>query len=570
MEAVHETYDRTDLIHDLAERCLGIEAESAVLVCAHKVGKTHLLRHFKHNKQALTGHLFCWVDMDSLRAFAEKGDGVTDSTFLRFVLDDLYDQLSERVKAQEARAQDWGAPIQAATASMKEVTASIDSLVKKDGEISLLEVRSVFRKLQRAEIRLVLIIDEFQDLIREPRLSRNLFLFLRGANNNREIVSLVSSTVNLMDDSLHAGEGKGEDSRSLFNHFLFTSVAPFEDEEARGFLDFAEPKNLKLEEEEKSYLCSVGGGSPHFLKLAKAEFAKAHRPPAGGREAFERKLLAPACQAGFYALWRRCDETKRRLLDKIIRGGIPAESLALDELVADGYVQRKPTGPALFSTFFEEFVKRETTKGFFITKKKEQEKVRILFLAANPEDRVKLNLDEEARSIETALKEAGVGGKVELVTKWAVRPDDLLVHLLEQKPQIVHFSGHGSDKQELLLVGEDKVATPVTTKAIEFLFRALSENVRMVVFNACFSEPQAMAVTKHLGCAIGMRGEIGEAAARTYAVALYRALGFGESVERAHEQGIIALALHNITEELTPRLHLGRDVDPNEIRFLRA
>ncbi|GAB2570766.1 hypothetical protein Aab01nite_05570 [Paractinoplanes abujensis] len=73
-----------------------------------------------------------------------------------------------------------------------------------------------------------------------------------------------------------------------------------------------------------------------------------------------------------------------------------------------------------------------------------QPRVRILFLAANPLATSRLALDEEAREVTEKLRLSRDRQVFDLVTRWAVRPGDLLQHLNEHNPQIVHFSGHGS------------------------------------------------------------------------------------------------------------------------------
>jgi hypothetical protein len=75
-------------------------------------------------------------------------------------------------------------------------------------------------------------------------------------------------------------------------------------------------------------------------------------------------------------------------------------------------------------------------------------KIKVLFLAANPAGTQPLKLDEEIRQITAKIRAAEFRDSLELVACWAVRPDDLLQALLEVKPHVVHFSGHGSKAQE--------------------------------------------------------------------------------------------------------------------------
>lgn len=193
------------------------------------------------------------------------------------------------------------------------------------------------------------------------------------------------------------------------------------------------------------------------------------------------------------------------------------------------------------------------------------QKIGILFLAANPARMTRLALDEEARQIEAKIRAAEHRDALELITKWAVRPDDLLQYLNQHKPHVVHFSGHGSEGEELILLDPQGAPKPVSKAALESLFRALKGNIRVAVFNACFSRPQARAITKFIDCAVGMSKAVGDQAAITFAAAFYRAIGFGLSVQAAFEQGKTAILLEGISEDQTPQLVAGKGVDPAQV-----
>src|SRR3954452_11321672 len=119
------------------------------------------------------------------------------------------------------------------------------------------------------------------------------------------------------------------------------------------------------------------------------------------------------------------------------------------------------------------------------------DKVKVLFLAANPAGTQPLKLDEEIRQITAKVRAAEYRDSLELVSRWAVRPDDLLQALLEEKPHVVHFSGHGSSAAELVLLDDRGNPKPVSQAALVHLFRTLRDNVRVVMLNACYSRPQA-------------------------------------------------------------------------------
>src|SRR6266446_4388723 len=193
------------------------------------------------------------------------------------------------------------------------------------------------------------------------------------------------------------------------------------------------------------------------------------------------------------------------------------------------------------------------------------DKIKILFVSANPAGRPQLKLDEEAREIEAKIRAAKHRDSLQLITKWAARPDDLLQSLNEHRPHIVHFSGHGDPTEEIVLLDDVGQPKPVSKEALVSLFRALKDNIRVVVLNACFSKPQAEAITGEIDCAIGMMPEIGDNAAITFAASFYRAIGFGRSIKEAFDQGITALLMDGSLEGKTPVLMSGKNTAPDKV-----
>lgn len=196
-------------------------------------------------------------------------------------------------------------------------------------------------------------------------------------------------------------------------------------------------------------------------------------------------------------------------------------------------------------------------------------KIKVLFLAANPQDQTQLRLDEEIRTITERLRASEYRDSVELISKWAVRPTDLLQALNEHEPHIVHFSGHGSDGDELVFLDTDGNTKLVSKEAIVATINTLADNIRVVVFNSCFSTGQAEAVTQHVDIAIGMNAEIGDDAARVFAAQFYSAIGFGRSVREAFDQAIAALMLEGIHEDKVPELFMHAGVDAGEVILVR-
>lgn len=196
-------------------------------------------------------------------------------------------------------------------------------------------------------------------------------------------------------------------------------------------------------------------------------------------------------------------------------------------------------------------------------------KIKVVFFAANPIDQSYLRLDEEIRTIEEKIRASEHRDSVALVSKWAVRPNDLMQAFNEHDPHIVHFSGHGSDTDEIVFQDNNGEAKLVSKNAIVELLNAMAGNIRVIVFNTCFSAAQAAAVTQHIDVAIGMNDSIGDDAARVFAAQFYSAIGFGKSVGEAFRQAKVALMLEGIKEENTPQLFVRADVSADDIVLVR-
>lgn len=180
----------------------------------------------------------------------------------------------------------------------------------------------------------------------------------------------------------------------------------------------------------------------------------------------------------------------------------------------------------------------------------------VLFMASNPIGSVTLRLDEEARTIQEMIRKSEHRDSVKFVTRWAARPMDVLQAINELNPDIIHFSGHGSENDELVLQNADGSAKFVSKEAIVQTMMTSSDKIRLVFFNTCFSYGQAQSVVEHVESAIGMNTSIGDDAARVFAAQFYSAIGFGYSLEKSFNQAKAALMLEGIPEENTPELYV--------------
>ncbi|MDX2100246.1 MAG: CHAT domain-containing protein [Leptolyngbyaceae cyanobacterium bins.59] len=161
---------------------------------------------------------------------------------------------------------------------------------------------------------------------------------------------------------------------------------------------------------------------------------------------------------------------------------------------------------------------------------------RILLLSANPQNTSQLRLAEEVREIDEGLRRSSYRDQFDLISKGSVRLQDFRRYMLEVKPHILHFSGHGGGEYGLVLENDSGEVQFLPTEQLTGMFKLFaSKGLECVVLNACYSEVQAKAMNQFIPYVIGMNQAIGDRAAITFAVAFYDTLGAGETIDFAFE-----------------------------------
>lgn len=174
---------------------------------------------------------------------------------------------------------------------------------------------------------------------------------------------------------------------------------------------------------------------------------------------------------------------------------------------------------------------------------------KILMMTANPTDTARLFLEKEIVAIKEGLDAASRSKQFEFIVKTKITMTDLRRAMLNESPQIVHFSGHGAGEQGIVLEGDSGKTQFVSSDALAGLFELFAESVECVVLNACYSATQADAIARHIPYVIGMSGAISDGAACEFAVAFYDALGAGKDIPFAHKIACNAIQMAGISEQ---------------------
>src|SRR5215831_18568117 len=128
----------------------------------------------------------------------------------------------------------------------------------------------------------------------------------------------------------------------------------------------------------------------------------------------------------------------------------------------------------------------------------------ILFAAANPSSTSRLALDDECTAIERELRMTSGRDDFDFRSKWAVSVDELMRHLNELQPAILHFSGHGSTstagsshapgdsyrdietpRDAGIYLQDEGGSQYVSEQALAKVIKSASPSTRVVVLNAC-------------------------------------------------------------------------------------
>jgi hypothetical protein len=155
----------------------------------------------------------------------------------------------------------------------------------------------------------------------------------------------------------------------------------------------------------------------------------------------------------------------------------------------------------------------------------------VLVLASAPPSMTSLHLGKELKTIQHSLSRSLNRDQFRVVTCPAATVDDLRQYLVEYSPTVLHFCGHGFGEEGLCFEDDKGDAHPAPGDALAQLFHLVSDTVRCVVMNACFSEVQAKAISEHIDFVVGMKAEIGDAAAIKFAQGFYEAVWSGRSFD---------------------------------------
>jgi hypothetical protein len=194
------------------------------------------------------------------------------------------------------------------------------------------------------------------------------------------------------------------------------------------------------------------------------------------------------------------------------------------------------------------------------------EEIRVLFIAANPEDQDQdpLRLDQEVAEIQRRLRMAEHRDSIQFAWRPAARTLELMQYLNEHRPHVVHFSGH-SDQHGLAFEDADGLTKMLDSAQLSNLLTVASERIRLAIFNSCESSAHAESACDYIDAAIGMEQNVGDTSAKIFAAQFYNSLGFGHSLKKAFDQARVQLEIETGGASGNPQLFVAPGLDAGEI-----
>jgi hypothetical protein len=191
--------------------------------------------------------------------------------------------------------------------------------------------------------------------------------------------------------------------------------------------------------------------------------------------------------------------------------------------------------------------------------------IKIVFLASNPSDTAALQLTKEHSKISERLQNAQHPEHFPIKSFPTVTAFEFSQHIFNEKPNIVHFSGHGdktnpdlnkainsrmgrpeartdfdnkTDESGIFLLDDDKKGSHfVTTTFLESTFQMMVKlqkiPIKVVIFNACHSSEQAEVISKTVPYVIGTSWSVGDDAAIAFAKGFYFGIASNMTIENA-------------------------------------
>jgi hypothetical protein len=185
-------------------------------------------------------------------------------------------------------------------------------------------------------------------------------------------------------------------------------------------------------------------------------------------------------------------------------------------------------------------------------------KLTVLFAAASPTNLARLRTEQEMREVREALELSPGRERFTLELRPALRARDFARALLQLRPRVVHFSGHGTaEAGEICFEDDVGCSQAANAEGLRGLFSGLGSTVECVVLNACYAHGNSTAISQAVPHVIGFDTDVSDEAAIAFAIGFYQGLGEGMQIREAHAWGAALMRLTGVSDAPPALLERG-------------
>jgi hypothetical protein len=176
-------------------------------------------------------------------------------------------------------------------------------------------------------------------------------------------------------------------------------------------------------------------------------------------------------------------------------------------------------------------------------------------MAAAPDDKIYVNVVKEGTEIQQTLD--GQRDKFQFFHILGITKDHFLDDLERYRPNILHFSGHGTESSSLVFQDGDELSS----EQLEKTFQSLPFKISVVFLNACYSKHQARSISKYVDYIIGMKKAVSDEAAIIFSSKFYKSLLKNINYKEAYSDAIAYLSYYLENESSIPKLITSHGFD---------
>jgi len=180
----------------------------------------------------------------------------------------------------------------------------------------------------------------------------------------------------------------------------------------------------------------------------------------------------------------------------------------------------------------------------------------ILFVSSDPKDTSRLSIQQEQKTIKATLERTKFASIYKVEFQPSCELDNLQSALLKHRPQIIQFSGHGTEEGLCFEDEWQKVKIVKPDNLANLLALAKEDGLQVVVLNACMTSDQVDSVTSKIPYVIAMNGLVGDSEAIGFTKTFYNALGEGKTVVKAFNQALAKCDFEDHPDKIKPELTL--------------